>query len=91
VSHDRPLDRDLALRRQVHHGQPPRAHNTQRLVSRTTRSWLITGVKEILSDARVYHSQTRLADGRPSLLIDPGSVGNLCGENWARSVAAAAK
>ena len=44
-----------------------------------------------LPEARVYHSLTRLADGRPSLLIDPGSVGNLCGENWARSVAAAAK
>jgi hypothetical protein len=31
-----------------------------------------------------------LADGRPSLLIDPGSVGNLCGDNWAKEVAKAA-
>ena len=38
-----------------------------------------------------YHALTRLADGRPALLVDPGSVGNLCGETWARSVADAAK
>ena len=38
-----------------------------------------------------YHALTRLADGRPALLVDPGSVGNLCGESWARSVAEAAK
>ena len=39
----------------------------------------------------VYHALTRLTDGRPSLLIDPGSVGNLCGESWARNVSDAAK
>ena len=38
----------------------------------------------------VYHTETRLADGRPALLIDPGSVGNLCGDTWASSVAEAA-
>ena len=37
-----------------------------------------------------YHVQTRLPDGRPSLLVDPGSVGNLCGDVWAKSVAEAA-
>jgi len=31
-----------------------------------------------------YHVDTRLRDGRPSLLIDPGSVGNLGGDQWAR-------
>ena len=35
----------------------------------------------------VYHINTRLKDGRESLLIDPGSVGNLCGNEWAKGVA----
>ena len=35
----------------------------------------------------VYHSETRLPDGRPSLLIDPGSVANLCGDRWAQECA----
>jgi hypothetical protein len=35
----------------------------------------------------LFHIQTRLADGRPSIIIDPGSVGNLCGDKWAREVA----
>eukprot|EP00974_Lingulodinium_polyedra_P052858 5081465-Lingulodinium_polyedra.AAC.1 len=34
---------------------------------------------------------TRLADGRPSIIIDPGSVGNLCGNKWAKEVATAAR
>ena len=38
-------------------------------------------------DYRVCHFQTRLADGRPALIVDPGSVGNLCGDAWARDVA----
>ena len=36
------------------------------------------------------HTNTKLADGRPSILIDPGSVGNLAGVKWAREVAKAA-
>ena len=32
---------------------------------------------------------TSLADGRPSLIIDPGSVGNLCGNEWAKQMAIA--
>ena len=35
----------------------------------------------------IYHSETRLLDGRPAVLIDPGSVGNLCGDDWASMVA----
>ena len=35
----------------------------------------------------VYHSGTRLPDGRPSLFIDPGSVANLCGDKWAQECA----
>ena len=34
-----------------------------------------------------YHIQTRLANGQPSLLIDPGFVGNLCGDKLAKEVA----
>ena len=36
----------------------------------------------------VYHTSTRLLGEHEGLLIDPGSVGNLAGERWARSVAA---
>ena len=38
-----------------------------------------------------YHIQTQLADGRPAILVDPGSVGNLCGDKWAEKVAKTAK
>ena len=38
--------------------------------------------------ARTFHvSSTRLADGRPSIIVDPGSVGNLCGDKWAKEIA----
>ena len=37
-----------------------------------------------------YHVDTRLSDGRPSLLVDPGSVGNLGGDQWAREASKAA-
>ena len=34
-----------------------------------------------------YHATTRPMDGRMALLIDPGSVGNLCGDRWAKELA----
>ena len=37
-----------------------------------------------------FHIRTKLADGRPSITIDPGSVGNLCGDKWTKEVARAA-
>ena len=40
--------------------------------------------------APFLHTETRLSDGRPSILIDPGSVGNLGGDLWARTVTAKA-
>ena len=43
-----------------------------------------------LYSKEVFHSQTSLPDGRPSIIIDPGSVGNLCGDKWAKKVATAA-
>jgi hypothetical protein len=52
---------------------------------------LDTAQERELPELHTYHALTRLADGRPALLVDPGSVGNLCGETWARSVSAAAK
>ena len=36
---------------------------------------------------RSFSTETRLRDGRPAILIDPGSVGNFGGGNWAREVA----
>ena len=44
-----------------------------------------------LSMTQSYPIQTSLSDGRPSIIIDPGSVGNLCGDKWAREVALMAK
>ena len=41
-------------------------------------------------ESLVYHVRTQLPDGRIALLIDPGSVGNLSGDRWAKSVAQAA-
>jgi hypothetical protein len=38
----------------------------------------------------IYHAETQLPDGRVSLLIDPGSRGNLCGSVWAQKSALAA-
>lgn len=43
------------------------------------------------TDNATYHINTRLPDGRPSLIVDPGSVGNLCGDTWAKEVAEHAK
>ena len=40
--------------------------------------------------APLFYVQTRLADGRPSLLIDPGSVGTFSGDAGAKGVAQAA-
>ena len=37
-----------------------------------------------------YHAGTRPIDGRVSLLIDPGSTGNLAGGKWALQTAQAA-
>ena len=37
-----------------------------------------------------YHADTRLADGRPGLLVDPGSRGNLSGSTWIRTAASKA-
>ena len=34
-----------------------------------------------------FHIHTQLPDGRQSILVDPGSVGNLCGDKWARNIA----
>ena len=41
----------------------------------------------LISGPPSFHIQTRLADGRPSIIVDPGSVGNLCGDKWAKEVA----
>ena len=39
------------------------------------------------STAPVYHTDTRMPDGRLGLVVDPGSVCNLSGGNWALGVA----
>ena len=39
----------------------------------------------------IYHGTAKLRDGRPALLIDPGSVENICGDAWAKNIAIEAK
>ena len=38
-----------------------------------------------------YHMNTRLPDGRVSIIVDTGAWGNLSGEEWAQSAAAASQ
>ena len=38
----------------------------------------------------IYHVETRLPNGKPALLLDIGSVGNLAGDEWVRQQAAMA-
>ena len=41
------------------------------------------------NNPRAFHVQTRLPDGRPAIIVDPGSVGNLGGDQWCKEVAVA--
>ena len=45
------------------------------------------GTSSMYSPGDCFHVHTQLPDGRQSLLVDPGSVGNMCGDKWARNVA----
>ena len=69
----------------------PRSHSRPRSQSPDTAPTTVVGL--IQQDtpqgpfAPTYQVRTHLADGRPSLIIDPGSVGNLCGDSWAKQMA----
>jgi hypothetical protein len=39
------------------------------------------------ADETCYHGNTRLADGRQGLLVDPGAWSNLAGEQWVQDMA----
>ena len=39
------------------------------------------------TSSSIYHIDTRLRDGRQSIIVDPGSVGNLAGDKWCKEVA----
>ena len=43
------------------------------------------------SSRQCYHANTRPEDGSMALLIDPGSVGNLCGDRWAEELSRKAR
>jgi len=60
------------------------------LAEAADETFFIEGEWTPLPTALGYHIRTQLADGRLSLIIDPGSVGNLCGDKWAKAVAQAA-
>ncbi len=55
------------------------------------RPTLMIHMSEERAGTAVYNVNTRLPDGRPALIVDPGSVGNLCGDKWAKEVALHAK
>jgi len=46
-----------------------------------------SSTKSVADCEEAFHTETRLRDGRLAILIDPGSVGNLGGADWAREVA----
>ena len=60
--------------------QPPVGGDTPQ-VCFTTTGESVTADHFRISPA--YHINTRPADGSVALLLDPGSVGNLCGDKWA--------
>ncbi len=39
-------------------------------------------VEGIPAGPRMYHVETRLPNGKPAVLLDIGSVGNLVGDEW---------
>ncbi len=57
----------------------------------TEQSWAMPDSQEshvaFESSTCNFHVNTTLADGRKCIIIDPGSVGNLCGDEWAKSIA----
>ena len=60
----------------------------------TNTTWLmsdtaITGIKVKPGPKPTYHNETRMQDGQQVILADIGSVGNLCGSEWAQSMAQA--
>ena len=82
VVHGQEVANELDLHASVHQINSPRGTSP----SHTPRSgeWNYPVVD---SETLHYHADTRLADGRPCLLLDIGSVGNLCGDKWAKEVA----
>ena len=69
---------------------PPEEHRQNFAVLKMTEGEDFNSVRPYTAS---YHATTRPADGRMALLIDPGSVGNLCGDdgpknspNWGRSM-----
>ena len=58
------------------------------------RSWEegdVERVKRYLAESSVWHTSTRLKDGREGLLVDPGAHDNLMGSETARRIDAALK
>ena len=47
----------------------------------------VTLMNDLGRHSSIFHANTRLADGTEALLIDPGSVGNLCSSKLSRRVA----
>ena len=85
-----PRDDDLDM------DDTPPAYPTFPSTAQDAAEWggngLTTSIPQVRTDEReikscAYISQTELPDGRQSLLIDPGSWGNLAGSEWAKRTA----
>ena len=53
--------------------------------------WLADKIQHHRATQEAFHTETRLKDGRPVLILDIGSVGSLGGDEWALHVASAAQ
>ena len=56
----------------------------------TTGAWLTAKDGQAEKTNPLFHAETRLRDGIPGLLIDPGAVGNLSGSGWVTTQASLA-
>ena len=57
------------------------------LESKSSTQQLTKWPREVANTNASYHTETRLVDGTMGILIDPGSVGNLTGDDWIQAQA----
>ena len=67
------------------HRRPPTDYETDDERMSVMPWWPVVGHEQ------TFHTNTRLADGRVSIIVDTGAWGNLSGDEWANTAARASK